>query len=258
MTTPPPADGRFGSDLALTGFGLWPREWTDDDLPTMVELFDETQVGRWTPLRHPFDLAAARAYLDVARARRAEGRGIQLAITTDGRTALGEVLLSPTGPDGRHAELAYAIGAEHRRRGLATRAVRLLTAYADQHLGMAEVILRIHPDNAASAAVARATGFRLTDAEPITRGDSEPLLTWRRRPDGADAVDLVRAPEAVEPGSADPAPRTGSAQDVMSFVRKRRTASSPKNAAYSTPENAPAVMFDQSISVEMRSDHANP
>jgi len=46
-------------------------------------------------------------------------------------------------------------------------------------------------------------------------------------------------------------------QDVMSFVRKRRHASRPKNAPYATAEKAPAAMFDQSMSLAIRSDQAN-
>ncbi|MGC4939955.1 GNAT family N-acetyltransferase [Kribbella sp. DT2] len=127
---------------------------------------------------------AARTYLAAARSRRSENRSIQLAITTDGQTPCGEILLFPTGPNGRdpngpHAELAYAIGAAYRRQGVATRAVRLITEYAYQHLGMEQVILRIHPDNVASAAVARATGFHLTNPIPVMDPDAEPLRTWR-------------------------------------------------------------------------------
>ena len=180
--------GTLPAKTNISGFGLYLREWTDADLPVMVELFDDPQVGRWTPLSRPFDLAAARAYLDQARTRRAEGRSIQLTITTDEHTALGEVLLFVTGPDGRGpggrvAELAYAVGAASRRQALATRAVRLMTGYAYQTLGMLQVILRIDPDNSASVGVARAAGFVLTDAAPITSGTSGPLLTWRHQPE---------------------------------------------------------------------------
>lgn len=73
-------------------------------------------------MRAPFDIAAARTYPERAWARRREGQGIQLAITTGGRAALGEVPLFVTGPDGRgagggSAELAYAVGAAHRGPG---------------------------------------------------------------------------------------------------------------------------------------------
>ncbi|WP_129843701.1 GNAT family N-acetyltransferase [Streptomyces sp. RFCAC02] len=186
MTDPvPTAGGRLPGAVNITGLGLQLREWDDADAPVMVELFDEPQVGRWTPLRHPFDLAAARTYLDQARTRRAEGRSIQLAITSDGRTALGEILLFVAGPDGPsnggpYAELAYAVGSRHRRQRLAARAVRLMTDYAYHALALQQVVLRIDPDNAASTAVARATGFHVTDAAPVTRGRG-PLLTWRHQ-----------------------------------------------------------------------------
>lgn len=186
MTSPGPAGRRFSNDIRLAGHGLRLREWTDADLTAMVDLFDEPQLDRWTPLRRPFNLAAAQAYLDAARERRTEDRSIQLAITTDGQTPHGEILLFPTGPNGRgpsgpHAELAYAVGAAYRRQGLASRAVRLITEHAYQHLGMKQVILRIHPDNAASTAVARSAGFHLTDPEPVIDNDAGPLLTWHHR-----------------------------------------------------------------------------
>ncbi len=172
--------------IRLSGLGLHLREWTDDDLPVMVNLFDCPDVHRWTPLRAPFDLNAARTYLDQARIRRSEGRSIQLAITVDGSTALGEALLVPTcltgqDPNRRTAELAYAVGPAHRGQGLTSRAVRLVTAYAYHQLSMDQIILRIAPDNVASIAVARATGFELTDAAPCTRRDNHSLFTWRHR-----------------------------------------------------------------------------
>ncbi|MGR6919510.1 hypothetical protein ACU635_35200 [[Actinomadura] parvosata] len=47
------------------------REWTADDLPVMVELFGDPQVDRWTPLRSPFDLAAAHSYLALGELNQA-------------------------------------------------------------------------------------------------------------------------------------------------------------------------------------------
>ena len=77
--------------MALKGLGLRLREWTDEDLQAMVGLFDDAQVARWTPLASPFDLVAARGHLDRARGNRSNR--LQLAITEDGRTPKGEVLL---------------------------------------------------------------------------------------------------------------------------------------------------------------------
>ena len=181
------SDETFPSTTRLTGLGLHLREWTDADLPVMVELFDDPQFSQWTPLASPFDLSAAQAYLSRAREQRKAGRVLQLAVTTDGHAAMGEVLLARGEEDGRHAaEIAYGIGAKHRRQRLAARAVELMTRYAHDTLAIDRVILRIAPENTASEAVARTTGFHLTDEEPIVRerldGRSVRLRTWAYRP----------------------------------------------------------------------------
>lgn len=164
------------SSLTLTDGDLVLREWTDEDLPAMSELFDEPSVAYRTPLASPFDEAAAAAYLTMIRRTRADGTRLHLAITKDGGTPLGEVLLSLT-----HGALGYAVGAAHRGQGLASRATRLLTGHAHEVLGLARVILQIEPDNAASAAVAHAAGYRLTGEPPETvcsNGRTHTLLTW--------------------------------------------------------------------------------
>ncbi|GGO70722.1 GNAT family N-acetyltransferase [Nonomuraea cavernae] len=190
-------------DVHLAGAGLILREWAEQDLPAMSELFDEPAVARWTPLRSPFDQSAARAYLDQARQRRAEGRRLQLAITTDGGRPLGEILLFVTGEPGE-VELAYAVGAAHRGRGLAVRAVQLITAYAYDPLAGSRVLLRIAAGNTASAAVARSAGFRLTDAPALVREGSDPLHTWLHHRTTAPQETDASVPEPLRPPPAPP------------------------------------------------------
>ena len=188
----------FPSAIRLAGLGLCLREWGDDDLATMVELFDEPQFARWTPLASPFDLPAARAYMAKAREDRLAGRRVQLAVTADGKRALGQVVLIRHGESA--VELGYGIGAAHRRQGLATRAVRLMTGFAyDQAAG--RVLLCIEAGNDASEAVARATGFRLTDEEPLRRARSgEPaadLRTWVHERERGDVGKALAGSDAT-------------------------------------------------------------
>jgi RimJ/RimL family protein N-acetyltransferase len=79
------------------------------------------------------------------------------------------------------AELGYLVGAAHRGRGLASSALALLSGYARRELALGRLLLRIDPGNAASRAVARRCGFRLTAAPPILQdgqhGQSR-LETW--------------------------------------------------------------------------------
>lgn len=179
--TLPSTDRGLPPVIAITGDGLHLREWADDDIHAMAELFDDPQVDRWTPLAHPFDIPAATSYLALARRTRAAGVGIQLAITTDGHQPLGEILLFRRGENRQEVELAYAIGVRYRRQRLALRAVRLMTAYAYENMAAQRVILRIAGDNDASSGVARAVGFRLTDEAPAIRnreGRTITLRTW--------------------------------------------------------------------------------
>lgn len=97
---------------------------------------------------------------------------------------MGEVLLFVAAGDGSEVELAYGIGAPYRRRGLASRAVRLMLPHAFHDARVSRAVLRIEPDNAASAAVARGTGFKLTDEPPVVResdGRVVRLRTWELR-----------------------------------------------------------------------------
>ena len=73
----------------LEGYGVRLREWADADLADLVALYDDPEMARWTPVASPFDLDAARAYLAGAREGQAEGRRVQLAVTTDGILYVG-------------------------------------------------------------------------------------------------------------------------------------------------------------------------
>ncbi|WBQ06165.1 GNAT family N-acetyltransferase [Kribbella sp. CA-293567] len=160
-------------DGRVTGEGLVLREWTEADLPAMVELFDNPEVARWTPLASPFDLVAAARYLDAGHA---DTRRLHLAITTDGRQPLGEVLLSLD-----HRSIGLAITPTSRGEGLAVRALDLITTYAHETLAFPRVIAEIEPGNTASQLVAHRAGYRPAAEEPqllTSRGREIVVVIW--------------------------------------------------------------------------------
>ncbi|BCJ52490.1 hypothetical protein Asp14428_39650 [Actinoplanes sp. NBRC 14428] len=177
MTTP----GRLPYPITLPGDGITLREWRDEDLDELVAMLDEPDIARWTPMPSPFDLEAGVAYLKRARQGRLSGQRLQLAITLDGGKPLGEVLLFGVDAGLREAELGYLVGVHHRRRGLASAALSLLSGYARGTLGLSRLLLRIDPANTASTSVARRCGYRLTGEPPILQegpyGPSS-LDTW--------------------------------------------------------------------------------
>jgi RimJ/RimL family protein N-acetyltransferase len=175
------AASRLPYPLTLTGDGIILREWRSDDLDDLAEMLDEPDIARWTPMPSPFDVAAGIAYLKRAHQGRTSGQRIQLAITEDGGRPLGEVLLFGVAAGLREAELGYLVGARHRRRGLASGSLSLLSSYARSTLKLTRLLLRIDPANVASTAVARRCGYRLTGEPPILQvGPHGPssLDTW--------------------------------------------------------------------------------
>lgn len=166
--------------VVVRGDGLILREWRAGDVPAMVTMFDTAEMDRWTPLAHPFDHEAAQSYVHHAGRVRSTGN-FQLAITTDGLTPLGEVLLFPTQTPGV-CEFAYAVGAAHRGRHLAARSIAQLLPMAKAE-GYGEARLVIATDNLASQRVATQAGFNQMN-EPLQRRARKGYVlhmgTWER------------------------------------------------------------------------------
>jgi RimJ/RimL family protein N-acetyltransferase len=181
---------RLPFPISLTSEGIQLREWTSDDLDDLVELLDEPDIARWTPMPSPFDTEAGIAYLKRAHQGRISGQRIQLAITVDGGKPLGEVLLFGVDLGLKEAELGYLVGAPFRRRGLAAGALSLLSGYAHNTLNLRRLLLRIDPANTASIAVARRCGYRLTGEPPI-------LQEGPHGPSSLDTWELVEAQSNV-------------------------------------------------------------
>jgi RimJ/RimL family protein N-acetyltransferase len=63
----------------------------------------------------------------------------------------------------RTAEVAWVIGTPWQGRGIATEAARALVGWLGEQQGVRTVVAHVHPDHAASAAVAAAAGLAPTD-----------------------------------------------------------------------------------------------
>ena len=145
------------------------------------------EISRSTRVPHPYGTDDAIAWLMAQRAARTRGDTLSLAIVAaaePGR-ALGSIGITLLHRDAR-AEIGYWVARHARSRGLATRALRLLTEHAFAAWRIARVELITLPGNAASQAVARRAGFThegVMRSYLATRGERFDQTMWSRLPD---------------------------------------------------------------------------
>jgi RimJ/RimL family protein N-acetyltransferase len=101
---------------------------------------------------------------DIAPGTWAGGGGLFAVEPRDGGPLIGSIALFP--PHEGYAEAGYWTAPGHRGRGLTAEALRVLTAWAFDEVGLRRVELVVDPDNAGSRGVAERAGFR---AEGIVR-----------------------------------------------------------------------------------------
>ncbi|MGP2436432.1 GNAT family N-acetyltransferase [Streptomyces sp. JW3] len=136
------------------------RPLDEDDVPALAAMMNDEQVGAWTDVPQPFTEDAARTWITRdAAARRAAGRGLDLAVTEFlTQRLVGTVRLARTDWHVRATELSYIVAPWARGEGYASEAA-LATAqwlFGDQKFERVE--LRTAADNTASQQVAQKIG----------------------------------------------------------------------------------------------------
>ncbi len=137
------------------------RRWRPDDAEAIVRACQDPEISRWIPVvPAPYRPADAAEFLAEAAEDWRTGSSRPFAIVDPGDSLTGAVTLH--GPEGHLAEIGYWLAPEARGRGIATRAVRLLTRYAFRaDPALVRIGLRTLRGNDASARVAARAGFTL-------------------------------------------------------------------------------------------------
>lgn len=145
------------------------RPGRETDAEAVRKVYSEADIRRWMGWDGELpDEAEARANLERAAASWREGTWAVFRVV-DASTVqvVGGVNLRMAGNE--TAEVSYFLRASARGRGLATRAVRLVTRWAFDELGIERIELRAHPDNDASIRVAERAGFTREGIERASR-----------------------------------------------------------------------------------------
>jgi [ribosomal protein S5]-alanine N-acetyltransferase len=105
---------------------------------------------------HPYTLADADAYIALVAD---EQPVMSFAIEVDGAAVGGISLRRGTDVERQMAEIGYWLGESYWRRGIATAAVRAVTAYAFRDLDLLRVVAIVFAHNPASVRVLERAGY---------------------------------------------------------------------------------------------------
>ncbi|MEU5386794.1 GNAT family N-acetyltransferase [Kitasatospora cineracea] len=158
---------RTPDTTALRTADLHLRPWEDADADTLTALLADPEIRRWSSRRID-DRDAALHWIATQRTNRATGELLSYAVLADGLIA-GHIALKRPGGTGPTAEVGYWTAAPARDRGLATRALTLLSAWAlspADGLALTRLELIHNAANPASCHVARKAGFPLESTLP--------------------------------------------------------------------------------------------
>jgi RimJ/RimL family protein N-acetyltransferase len=149
-------------DPPLTDGVVTLRPWTERDVRAIAAACRDPEIAQWIDdVPVPYRDADARAYVAVSRRGWKESSLAAFAVTD---AVSGEVL----GSCGVHwhdhqqgvAEIGYWVKRAARGRGVATRAVRLVSRWAIEVCGVQRLQLRADARNQASLRVAERAGFQ--------------------------------------------------------------------------------------------------
>jgi RimJ/RimL family protein N-acetyltransferase len=138
------------------------RPWRLEDVARVTEACQDPEIPRWTAvIPEPYTEADARGFIESTIRAWDEGTGeasFAIADREDG-LVLGAIGLTLQQHFGLQGSIGYWVASDARGQGVATRALRLVSRWALQELGLPRVQLVTDPENVPSQRVAENAGF---------------------------------------------------------------------------------------------------
>ncbi len=135
------------------------RTWTPEDLTQLLLNCQDPETQRWTTLPSPYLPEHAEQFLAGCALRWVQGLA-SFAIVDDAETALLGSIGFVDIPEDGVVEVGYWVGPQHRGRGVATAAMRVICDWAFDDLAFRRVEWQAYVGNDASLRVAERCGFR--------------------------------------------------------------------------------------------------
>ncbi|MDQ2935414.1 MAG: GNAT family N-acetyltransferase [Chloroflexota bacterium] len=160
MEVPPPTE--------LRDSGIILRPWRLADVPRVTEICQDNEIARWTLVPSPYQEQHARIWIEQTIRDWADRKHATFAITeADSGEVVGAIGLRLHGDYAVNGNIGYWVAEEARGRGIASTALRLLTRWGADQVGLSRLQLVTDPENIASQKVAERAGF---SREGILRG----------------------------------------------------------------------------------------
>lgn len=147
-----------GPQPTLTGTSVDLRPWQPSDAAVVLDACQDDDIQRWTPLPFPYTAAHANEFVGPTTAKTWEnGGGLFAVVDRADKDVVGSM--------GAHevrdgvAYAGYWTRPESRGRGYTSDALRTLTRWLVDDVGVARVEMVIEPGNVASVRVAESAGF---------------------------------------------------------------------------------------------------
>lgn len=145
-------------DLQSSGMRL--RSFAGRDAPLVLEASEDPFIPLITTVPMQADAKLALEWVDRQRSRFAEGIGYSFCIARISDDApLGQIGLWPHRSGRGRATIGYWVARSHRGAGVATAALRLISAWGATHPGVHRLELYVEPWNEGSWRAAEHVGF---------------------------------------------------------------------------------------------------
>lgn len=135
------------------------RRWSVEDLQCIEQASHDPRIPQGTTVPAVYTPQAGRAFITRQWNRHTNGEGLSLAVAdVASGDAVGLIVLMMR-PTPRTVEIGYWVVPGERRRGRATRAIRMLSRWALTEAGIARIEARVMPDNEPSLRALSSCGF---------------------------------------------------------------------------------------------------
>ena len=154
--------------IRLEGKRIILRTLTREDAEQIQLAANDSEIGRYTPLPHPFTLEDAYKLIDGSRANINQGKAIFLGVEFVNRV-IGMAGLLRIDRSEQSSELGYWVGKDYRNMGLAGESLDTILYFGFVDQGLQRIWGRVTDKNMPSIKMLERRGFTLVKRVPDAR-----------------------------------------------------------------------------------------